>query len=350
MKNLFIFFTLSFCLLSCLNQEKQQDQTDKKERLSIMTFNVENLFDTKDDPQKKDNTYLPKELKQSKKHKAGCQKIKRHGWRQQCLLWDWNEETLQIKMQRIAQVVQAANNKQGPDILVLQEVENINVLKRLNEEHLNGIFKHVLLKEGKDARGIDSAILSRLPLIGQPRLIPIRFSHPTKNGWKTDSRGILQAHFQWGNEKITILANHFPAPFHNRLARDDGFLMLQDFAMNDHLTIAAGDFNLTTPENKKYNTLNRLVLPHWKIAHLEACKDCKGTAYYSRTKTWSFLDMILVAKKGLKNSQLEIDLKSIEVFHPLSFQNKRGKPQRFSMPQRRGLSDHWPLVMSLKRK
>ena len=38
------------------------------ETISVMTFNVQNLFDTNDDPYKDDKAYLPLDKKLSEKH------------------------------------------------------------------------------------------------------------------------------------------------------------------------------------------------------------------------------------------------------------------------------------------
>ena len=51
------------------------------DQVSIMTFNVENLFDTAHDTGKKDYTFLPISKKKSKKHISGCKKIPRKKWR-----------------------------------------------------------------------------------------------------------------------------------------------------------------------------------------------------------------------------------------------------------------------------
>ena len=50
------------------------------------------------------------------------------------------------------------------DVLAVQEVEDIDVLKSFNKEHLNGVYPHVVLIEGNDPRFIDIALLSKYPL------------------------------------------------------------------------------------------------------------------------------------------------------------------------------------------
>ena len=50
------------------------------------------------------------------------------------------------------------------DVLAVQEVEDIDTLKRFNTEDLNGISNYQVLIEGNDDRLIDVGILSKLPI------------------------------------------------------------------------------------------------------------------------------------------------------------------------------------------
>ena len=52
--------------------------------VTIMTFNVENLFDTQHDEGKDDYTYLPLRAKDNAAHRARCARIERERWRRQC--------------------------------------------------------------------------------------------------------------------------------------------------------------------------------------------------------------------------------------------------------------------------
>ena len=62
------------------------------EEISLMTYNVENLFDNKDDLGKDDKAFLPATLKRSSYHKGHCKKIEVKKWRDECLFLDWNED------------------------------------------------------------------------------------------------------------------------------------------------------------------------------------------------------------------------------------------------------------------
>lgn len=50
------------------------------------------------------------------------------------------------------------------DVLGVQEVEHIEILKAFNRDHLGGMYTHSVLIEGNDRRMIDVGLLSRLPI------------------------------------------------------------------------------------------------------------------------------------------------------------------------------------------
>ncbi|MDH5347325.1 MAG: hypothetical protein OEW13_05390, partial [Nitrospira sp.] len=65
-------------------------------------------------------------------------------------------ETSEIA-RRITEVMNA-------DVLAVQEVEHIEILKQFNREHLGNLYPHIALVEGNDQRLIDVGILSKLPI------------------------------------------------------------------------------------------------------------------------------------------------------------------------------------------
>ena len=110
---------------------------ESRPAITIMTFNVENLFDTIDDPDKDDRDYLPLAQKNSDAHRAGCASLQFESWRNRCLTVDWNEDVVSRKLKVVADAILQAGNR-GPDIVALQEVENIGILERLRNEYLAG--------------------------------------------------------------------------------------------------------------------------------------------------------------------------------------------------------------------
>ena len=99
-----------------------------------MQFNVENLFDTRHDANKSDYTFLPLAVKTGKEVIDYCETIEVKKWRNQCTNWDWSEKTLAIKLQRLTSVLKEVNEGKGPDILVLEEVENSRILELWRKE------------------------------------------------------------------------------------------------------------------------------------------------------------------------------------------------------------------------
>lgn len=323
--------------------------------ITIMTFNVENLFDTKDDFGKFDETFLPKKQKRSKGHKEKCKRHKYSKWKKECLRLDWSEKTLEVKLDRLGRVIEQVKNKKGPDVIVFQEIENINVLKRLKDEKLSHMnFKEIILIEGKDKRGIDIAILSKLKLIEKPVLHDIDFERISKS-LVGGSRGILQANFKLPDKKVlTVFGVHFPAPFHSTKSRVHAFKKLLKLKKNlppGRLVIAAGDFNVSSDEDRRKNILNKLVKKDWTIAHEIGCRKCKGTYYYQRNRSWSFLDMILLShnfSSKNKHEGWEVVSDSVRLVNSYQKQkNRKGYPNRFKLSKKGGVSDHWPLAVDI---
>lgn len=321
--------------------------------VSIMTFNVENLFDTRDDPGKDDKAFLPLALKQSEEHRLACGEIEVDHWRDQCLNWDWSEEILERKLSVVAAAILQVDEGRGPDILALQEVENLAVLERLRSEYLEPAgYAPAILIEGTDLRGIDVAFLTRLELVGEPVLHPIPFEGVPEER-VADTRGILEATFRLpGGALLTGYAVHFPAPFHPTAMRVSAFEFLNRLRSSlpgDRAAFAAGDFNTTSIEDRATPLLERYVRPHWIVAHETGDVGVRGTAYYAQDDNWSFLDMILWSPAKSPGASWALRTGSVRVPNRVPDQVHEGvSPARFELPEGRGVSDHWPLLAEIE--
>jgi len=319
--------------------------------VSIMTFNVQNLFDVTDDAGKDDKAYLPIEAKQSEAHIAECGEIKVASWRAECLNLDWDEEALQLKMSVLAEAILQIGDGRGADIIAFQEVENVAILDRLRREFLaDAGYGPAILIDGDDRRGIDVAFLTRLPLAAPTKLRRRAFDDfPERAG---DTRGVLEATFQLPDGSLlTGFAVHFPAPFHPTEMRVEAYRHLTELRNalpDDHYVFAAGDFNTTSDEDKLQGMLERFVRPFWTAAH-EMCLDCQGSYYYASDDSWSFLDMILFSPARGEKTTWQIRADSVQIANRTAAQvTVAGKPARFRLPQGSGVSDHWPLVLSIE--
>ncbi len=328
--------------------------------VTIMTFNVENLFDNVDDPNKVDETFLAIEDKQSETHIAACETIEVERWRNQCLYWDWSDDIVATKLSAIAAAILQVDDGLGADVIALQEVENKAIVERLRNEYLaDAGYLPAILIEGGDARGIDVAFLSKLELAADPTLhtIPFEGSDAAR---VADTRGILEATFRLpGGGLLTGFSVHFPAPFHPtemRVAAYTRLNALQAALPPDRPAFAAGDFNTTAAEDREKFMLDRFARPNWTVAHDLGCGDCKGTSYYAPTDEWSFLDMILWSPgrptdNRSINATWRIRADSVAVANQTAEQMRdNGTPARFELPGGSGVSDHWPLVVTIETK
>ena len=320
--------------------------------VTIMSFNVQNLFDNIDDPGKDDKAYLPLATKQGIEHIEACNEIEVESWRDECLYLDWSDAALDHKLGVLATTIRQVSEGRGADVIALQEVENIAVLERLRNEHLQGLgYLPGILVEGKDTRGIDVAFLSKMPLEGEPQLHPMLIDGFAER--RGDTRGVLQADFKLPDGSVlTGFSVHFPAPYHPtpmRVAAYEHLATLRAALPDDHHVFAAGDFNTTSSEDAREKMLDIYARPYWTVAHDLGCGDCKGTYYYGRDGTWSFLDMILFSPARGENATTKIRADSVEIANGNPAQvSPDGVPQRYRSAGKTGVSDHWPLVATIE--
>ncbi len=307
---------------------------------SVMTLNVNNLFDELDDPKKDDKAYLPIELKQTNKHINSCNRVPVNSWKNECLYLDWDTETKDAKLKNLARDI-LLYDETGPDILALQEVENINILEQLYRLLEPYGYIDLELLESKDYRGIDTAIISKFEIIDST-LHYIKFSGEFED---KDTRPILDSTILINDKKIKVYNVHFPAGYHDVSMRIDSLNKLKKLLqMHKMPTVALGDFNVNAEEDSElfiYNDQEDL----WDVAHLIGCADCKGTYYYSYGKSWSFLDTIFVSKQ--RNISYDTDSIKLHITEHNAYKDS-GKPIRFNAKSKTGVSDHLPMVARIK--
>ena len=107
------------------------------------------------------------------------------------------------------------------DILAVQEVENIDILKKFNKDFLNGAgYKYNILIEGNDPRFIDVGLLSRYPIGAITSWQEKRFGNASN---KIFSRDLLQVEIlnPSGTRKLFTLFNtHLKSHFVDNQSTD----------------------------------------------------------------------------------------------------------------------------------
>jgi predicted extracellular nuclease len=165
--------------------------TAQADELYIASYNVENLFDTVDDPDVEDDEeFTP----------AGDKA--------------WNAERLTKKIDNLSAVIKKMNSDKGPDVLGVCEVENLDCLKLLAKAMVTPGRKYSIVHmDSPSARGIDCAIIfdaERLRLVSSAfHTVPDPAAAPAFAPLIT--RFIVEAHFDVGGKRLTLFMNHWPS-------------------------------------------------------------------------------------------------------------------------------------------
>jgi hypothetical protein len=71
-----------------------------------------------------------------------------------------------VQIDNTAKAIRGKDNEMVfPDILAVQEAENLQTLKQFNETYLDKHFKYMYLIDGNDSRQIDVGFLSMFPAV-----------------------------------------------------------------------------------------------------------------------------------------------------------------------------------------
>ena len=315
---------------------------DAKDSFRIAFYNVENLFDTIDEPNKIDSEYMPNSSLK------------------------WNTQRYFAKLKNVSRVVEAMN---FPTILGMAEVENKRVLNDLVAQPLLAPKNYGIVHfESPDERGIDVAMIYRKDNFEVKKQKTHAIKFPTDNDKTRDIlevNGILR-----GGIELTVFVNHFPSRRGGAEASEPKRVYVASVLRkavdslfqknpNAHIVIM-GDFN----DNPDNNSLTKaLGAAQWERSDAKSLpsnalynmawaiqKRGEGTEYY---RGWDVLDQIIVSGSFLKNNSKATTRDEETVFNAdlVVFKDKAGNrlPNRtYTGPvYRGGFSDHFPVFISL---
>jgi endonuclease/exonuclease/phosphatase family metal-dependent hydrolase len=158
------------------------------EDVYLAFWNVENLFDTEDNPNEEgDEDFTPTGVKK------------------------WTEERLTRKISNLSRVIRAMNDDRGPDILGLAEVENQKMAELLAAQMTVKPHRYkVVHRDSPSRRGIDCAIV-----YDEAKFTLKSSQFFTIDGTEQPTRMIVEAELadaQGG--KLFVFANHWPSRAH----------------------------------------------------------------------------------------------------------------------------------------
>lgn len=318
-----------------------QDQNPKTgNTFNIMFYNVENLFDTEDDPKINDEEFTP------------------------TALIPWTPERFQVKISHLAKVIKAINAPEFPDIIGLSEIENEFVLKKLTEaEEIEGIGYKIVHFDSPDERGIDVALLYNPATFTVTESKPIHVDLPDNDL----TRDILyvRGNTVTGNE-LHIFVNHWPSrsggtdvsESKRKIAAQVLKTEVDNLLKKDSRSkiLIIGDFNdepsdkslkdvlvAVQPENKtKKNCLYNLMVPLQKKG--------QGSLYYD---DWDLFDQIIVSGNLISGKKINCNEDSVHIFDAnwLMYKDPKKGIMRPSRTKGNkyygGYSDHLPVYLEL---
>ena len=304
MAKLILVFSLVL-LSSCSSSSKASSNSlgfNTGNQIEIMSYNVENLFDTLHDEGKEDWTFLPSKFKG--KNEA-CAKVKYKKYRDECFETDWNDEKLDTKLEQIKDVL-TRERSTLPDVLALVEIENENVISLLAKK-LG--YNQFTVSNSPDERGVDLALLwneSKLKKIAKNE-------HEIKSkaleGRAT--RNILEVEFLVaGKYPLTVFVNHWPSQGNKNESRVDAAKIMMK-RVNEiqkksptMAIVSTGDFNVidtnrpdpffSIVEAKGLLDVHGLVMESKDIDYRVKVTYPLGTYFYGKSMQWNLLDRFLI--------------------------------------------------------
>ncbi|MGY5351769.1 endonuclease/exonuclease/phosphatase family protein [Wenyingzhuangia sp. IMCC45533] len=225
-----LFFILTFSATLSTAQSKFSIQT-------IAFYNLENLFDTINHPDKLDELSPIMEIE----NKSYAYKDKLS------------------KLANVLVQIGTQKNTTPPSVIGIAEVENKRVIEDLvNTPPLKQYGYNIIHYESPDQRGIDVALIYN-PLIYKPIFNESLPANINKNGFKIDTRDILYTTGYLMDEKVHLLINHWPSRRggvrKSGVLREQAAYRLKQIVNDIYLensmakVIIMGDFN-DNPNNK----------------------------------------------------------------------------------------------------
>ncbi|MDR2425531.1 MAG: endonuclease [Prevotellaceae bacterium] len=303
------------------------------QNFKVMFYNVENFFDTVDDPSTNDNSFLPN----GENH--------------------WTKARFVKKRNNLCKVIAAAGEDRMPDIIGLCEVENKYVLRQLTEETPLAKFDYAIVHyDSPDPRGIDVALLYRKS--------SFRVVSSSPHGIGRATRDILHVKgIASGKDTIHFFVNHWTSKWSGaasekgRTAAAKVLKNLVDsiFKTNIRANICLmGDFN-DYPDSKPMKILDAKTensgIGYLYNLAVPLYKKREGTIRYRNR--WEMIDQFLVSGNLMfDKAQLRCSSDDMQIFKPdFLMEESSGKGVSLKRTYRGivyvgGFSDHFPILLN----
>jgi endonuclease/exonuclease/phosphatase family metal-dependent hydrolase len=318
----------------------------------VMFYNVENLFDTEDEPNKNDDEFTPR------------------GFR------SWTNKRYYAKLNNLAKVITSVGQWDTPALIGLCEVENDKVLKDLTSYSLLKKMEYrYIVTESADRRGIDNALLyqrDRFKYLYHS-CIPIDF--PENKRKKT--RDILYVTGQViTGDTLDVFVCHFPSRRGGEIESEPDRMYVASvirekadslmFIREKANILIMGDFNDEPSDKSISETMKAKAIPSQAISSQAiSFRPDKNDLYnlflsiqqeskigsYKYGNQWNFLDQIIISGDLLtRENRFHALPESAAIFRETflltedkSHGGKRPKKTYHGRKYEGGYSDHLPV-------
>jgi predicted extracellular nuclease len=252
----------------------------------VVSYNVENLFDTINSPQFEDDEFTPSGAK------------------------EWTYERYEKKLDDLARVINSMPGKELPALVGLAEIENRGVLEDLiNTRGLRKAEYEIIHEDGQDPRGIECALLYRPDLFKYKSHEYVPIDDPVNPDYLY--RGILHVYGKGPDgSNLHIFMNHWKSRSGSiqeterqrmfsaiTLRKQLDRLMAQE---SDYKVIIMGDFN-DEPTNRSItyglSALNKRrnieIGDQYNLFY--DLHNIGGEGSYNYKGNWNMLDQIIVS-------------------------------------------------------
>jgi endonuclease/exonuclease/phosphatase family metal-dependent hydrolase len=308
------------------------------QEFKVMFYNVENFFDTENDPDTNDDDFTP----EGANH--------------------WNKHRFIQKRNNIYKTVIAASRGKVPHIIGLCEVENRYVLRQLTEQTpLSKYGYGIVHYDSPDRRGIDAALL----------FLKDSFEIIASHAYKTplQTRDILYVKGKTNaNDTLHFFVNHLPSKWGGAASENSRILVvkmlkqLTDSILNENRNAnicLMGDFNdypdsraIKVLETKSLNANEGNGYLYNMSLHLQ--DDKQGSIKFQNK--WELIDLFFVSGNLLFNKAgLSCSANSIEIFKAdFLLETVTGEGETPKRTYRGpvyvgGFSDHLPVILTFSK-
>lgn len=313
---------------------------------TVAFYNVENLYDTINDPRTNDDEFTPgSEI-------------------------NWNQTAYKQKLAQLAKALSSMGTT-GPDVFGLVEVENRAVVNDLiHTASLAGRKYAIAHEDSRDERGVDAALVYDTRTWQYVSHSKYQVTLPDRDDHTRDIL-LTELKSKRNGETVFFLVNHWPSRREgqtesepNRLAAAKVLRSAVDQILRadtDANIIIMGDFNddpadvsmtkvvkasLTAMGVNEDDLFNAIASQH--------LPESRGSLSYN--DRWNLFDQLIVSGNLLqRDSKVQYISGSADIFDPewmqVGFGRGKDNPKRFifrDKVQKDGFSDHFPVFLKLK--